>query len=50
MNKYKITYNEGDHINKTMIIEADHVTEALTVFLLKNPNAVFEKVVKIGKE
>lgn len=43
MAKYKITYNEGNHINITETMEADNIRDAVVVFLQEHPNAVFEK-------
>ena len=36
---FKITYTEGDTINKTCEIEAENGREAVTVFQIENPNA-----------
>lgn len=44
MNKYKITYDEDNVINKTITIEANSVKEALTIFLTGNPSAVYNRI------
>ena len=41
MAKYKITYNEGDHINKTTEVEANSLHDALVIFHVTNQNADF---------
>ena len=47
MKKYKVTYNEGDVINKTMILEAKTMNEALVFFCLENPNADFTSIEEV---
>lgn len=42
MEKFKITYTEGLHINKTQIIEAENAKQALLIFYQQHPNAVHE--------
>ncbi len=36
MKKFKVTYIEGNTINKTAIVEGNTFTEAMTIFLSKN--------------
>lgn len=43
MKKYKITYTEGLHINKTETIEAENAEQALVIFYETHPNASHDK-------
>lgn len=38
MTKFKIKYIEGNTINKSIIVEAENSTEAITKFQLENQN------------
>lgn len=38
MKKFKITYIEGDTINKTEIVEAEAIVDALVVFTMSHLN------------
>lgn len=39
MAKYQIKYNEGNHINKSIELEAESMHDAVVYFTLKNVNA-----------
>lgn len=47
MPKYKVTYNEGDHINKTEEVEANSLHEALVAFTMTHVNADFTKIEEV---
>lgn len=40
MKKFKVTYIEGDTINKTAIIEGETFAEAVTKFVVENLNII----------
>lgn len=44
MKKYKITYTEGNTINKTITVEGESLAEAMLKFLSENPNAIYEEI------
>lgn len=50
MKKYKITYTEGNTINKTIEVEGKTMCGALMVFLEENPNAIYERVEVVREE
>lgn len=50
MNEYKITYTEGNTINKTAIVKGKTMIGALMVFLEEHPNADYQAVDTVRKE
>lgn len=47
MSKYKITYNEGLHINKTTEVEAENIHDAIISFTMNNSNADFTEIKEV---
>lgn len=51
MNKYKVTYSEGDTINKTATIEAGSRSKAMIEFWVQFPEATdISKVERVTEE
>ena len=51
MSKYKVTYSEGDSINKTCEIEAEGKSKAMIKFWVEHPEADdVSKVERIAEE
>lgn len=47
MGKFKIKYNEGDHINKESIVEAESLYDAMVKFTMNNINADITKILDV---